>query len=155
MKNYTKIALCLLLAMAGTAWPATFFIATYIQVPLVELEQEEKIRLISLETGVMDYLFDNSHIFFNSYSISSNKKDNRSFSQMMVYAKEFGADYLVEITPEETGANWSLHSVHSNITSKKSYEDISKTENGRNERERWITFGHALGESLLNTLADQ
>ncbi|OQX29656.1 MAG: hypothetical protein B0D92_02465 [Spirochaeta sp. LUC14_002_19_P3] len=153
MKNYTKIAVCLLLAMAGTAWPSTFFITTHIQVPLTELEQEEKIRVISLETGVMDYLFDNNHIFFNSYNIDSSEEDNLSFSQMMVYAKEFGADYLVELTPEETGASWSLHGVSNSITAEKFYEDIPETE--KNARERWIDFGHALGKNLLHTLTDQ
>jgi len=131
----------------------TLLIDTRDRVPREEMEIQEKTQVVSLESGIMDVLFEEGHIFFNMYTLQSGADSERSESELLAYAGDLGAAYLLILEPGEGGASWRLSDVKGAGGGGEGFADIDETDQNDSDRERWIELGSLLAEDVI-TLMD-
>ncbi|MDC7219688.1 MAG: hypothetical protein PQJ59_07100 [Spirochaetales bacterium] len=116
-----------------------------------EFEEEEKTRLIQMETGVMEALFDGGHLFFNMYSPNGTLDPMKSNNALM-QARQTGARWLVRLRAQEEAVEWWFFSLadfsllgEGNI----SKEDVD-TGDEMTWEEVFFESGKIVGNSIVN-----
>jgi hypothetical protein len=116
------------------------------------MEIDEKTRVVSLESGLMDVLFEEGHIFFNMftpvgsyYPGEMSPEDEKALTD----AEEFGAAFLLVIRPDEKGAFWKLCRVGEPGNATEGFADYSETDADKSIRDRWISLGSILADSVI------
>lgn len=146
-----------LLSSSLSASSLTLLVDTRDDIPRGEMEMDQLIQVVSLETGIMDTLFDEGHIFFNIYTVIGNGDsqniDERADETALEYAREQGANYLLVLTPESDGASWTLYEAGDTAVVVSGYMDISETDPDKKEAERWISLGEMLAKEVVKPLA--
>ncbi len=120
----------------------TLLIETKDSMPRDEMDIEEKTRVVSLESGVMDVLFEKGHIFFNMFSLKSEESS-------INYAEELGAGYLLVLNPVKNGASWQLIPVDRSSGGGEGFVNLSDTDPDKTSAERWAIMGTMLAEALV------
>lgn len=137
------------LSSSLSASSMTLLIDTRDSTPRVEMDINEKTKVVSIETGLMDVLFDKGHIFFNMFTTLTDDSSGQADNDALSYAGEIGAAYLLVLFPEENGASWNLYKVDSSEDKIEGFEDYNQTDSEKKERERWLSLGSNLGESVI------
>ena len=112
------------------------------------MDIEEKKNVVSLESGVMDGLFEGGHIFFNMYTLKGENTAEQT-DKALKYAGEIGAGYLLVLFPEEGGSSWDLYKVEGSLGLADGFLDIEDTDPQKNDMERWLSLGTILADTLL------
>ena len=141
-------ALLLLLSSSLPASSLTFLIDTRDSVSRDEMDIEEKKKVVSLESGVMDGLFEGGHIFFNMYSPKEENAEEQT-DKILKYAGEIGAGYLIVLFPEESGSAWSCYRVDGSLGVADGFLDIEDTNPQKSIMERWTSLGSSLVETVI------
>lgn len=144
----------LLVASVLSVHAATFMIEIQVSSSEDEMQGYEKNRIRGIESGLMDVLFYDGNIFFNSYKNSSENDSFSSFNDSLSLAKDSGADYFLELLPDESGAKWNLYRVGKPEKIKTSYEDIMQIEKNSSVEKRWMALGAILGQHMLESISN-
>lgn len=140
------------LSSSLSASSLTLLVDTRDDKPRGEMEMDQLIQVVSLETGVMDTLFDEGHIFFNLYTVIGHTDTQRADESAMEYAREQGAQYLLVLQPDQEGSSWKLFKVNETSVSGSGYMDISQTDPDKKVAERWISLGEMLAKEVIKPL---
>ena len=141
---------------AAVGWTETFIIVLLLPTDKSSLEKKEKQHISAFEDGLMDTLFVNGHVFFNTYGLSRTERKDSSINPVTRLIQETEADYYIEIEPDESGAKWRLFdpttmnssdSVHSSA-----YEALSQTISKENTYKRWDSLGKSVGQQVLKRI---
>ncbi len=116
---------------------------------LENMDMETRKRVVSAETGIMDTLFDEGHIFFNTYSVPAEDRTLPSFSDSLKLAVEIGAEYLVRLDPDETGLGWKVIEIEGQTTRREGYLSIQDVDSSLSTVERWTLLGLNAGKDIL------
>jgi len=156
MLHYIRWKLVVLLHVihAVSLFSQTFLIETRDEIPRQEMELRQKIQITSLETGVMDILFDEGYIVFDRISIKNEKSAAMMDREAIEFAVEQEVDLLLVLVPNERGTSWSLVQIEHAKELSDGFADISIIELGGSEMKRWISLGNSLAASLLSTLEE-
>ena len=119
---------------------STIFINTIATGELNEITFRERLRIISMENGVMESLFDAGHVFFNTYSSVNS-------SSIINEAKFQGADYYIMLKPDSFGIKWEFYSFIEPEKTLQGYREMSAVQEG--EIEQWTRLGGSLIKELL------
>jgi len=144
--------LLLFLGASLSASSTTLLIDTRDSLPRSEMEIDEKTRVVSLESGLMDVLFEEGHIFFNMFTPVrdySPGEMSREDEKALADAGEFGAAFLLVLRPDEKGAYWKLCRVGAPGNPVEGFADYSETDPDKSIRERWISLGNILAYSVI------
>jgi len=139
----------LFLSSSLSAFSLTLLIDTRDRVPREEMEIQDKTRVVSLESGIMDVLFEKGHIFFNMYSLQTEHDTERSDAELLEYAEDLGAGFLLILKPEEQGSFWQLSRVDGSGSGGEGFVDIDDTDSTEGLRERWIDLGTTLANDVI------
>ena len=143
------LILCLILPLTLLS-SLTVLIETRIISSLEDLNPDEAIRVVSVETGLMDALFENGHIFFNLYNTPN--EDGDYLANGPELAAENRADTMVELIPDPYGVYWKVVSIGNNFFNFENYERLSQIDQVLNERERWIALGTIVGRRIVEII---
>jgi len=156
MLNYSRWKLVILLhvAHAASLFPQTLLIETRDEVSRQAMEMRRRIQITSLETGIMDILFDEGYIVFDRISIKDKKSAAVMDREAIEFAVEQEADLLLVIVPNERGTSWRLVQIENARGMSYGFADISIIELGGSEMKRWITLGNSLAASVLSKLEE-
>ncbi len=106
---------------------------------------------MGIESGIMDSLFENGHIFFNEYDFMDQERPYLSSEHIQSLTSETGADYLLRLIPDEEGVTWKLYSGDgANIN--ENYEKLSRLVDHRNDEAKWPALGQIVGVNLMESL---
>ncbi len=144
-----SVILMLFLSSSLSASSLTLLIETKDSMPREEMDIQEKTRVVSLESGVMDVLFEKGHIFFNMFSLKGDKSSFDSELEVLNYAEELGAGFLLVLDPDENGAAWHLLSVNRISDGGEGFVNLSETDTDKKPAERWAIMGTMLGEEVV------
>jgi len=139
----------LFLSCSLSAFSLTLLIDTRDRVPREEMELQEKTRIVSLESGIMDVLFEEGHIFFNMYTLRDGNNTEGSDGELLEYAEDLGAGFLLILKPEEGGSSWRLTGIDGSGNRGEGFADIDETNPEDSERERWIDLGISLAKEVI------
>jgi len=151
MKLFLRKTLILLFFLSSSlsASSLTLLIDTRDSLPRDDMEINEKTRVVSLESGLMDELFDGGHIFFNMYSLKNDTSAETADKEALDYAEDIGAGFLLVLSPEEDGSSWRFFRVGSLNSVEEGFVDINETDADKNTRERWLSLGNILAEAVV------
>ena len=144
-----SVILMLFLSSSLSASSLTLLIETKDSMPREEMDIQEKTRVVSLESGVMDVLFEKGHIFFNMFSLKGDDSSSESEMEVLNYAKELGAGFLLVLNPDENGAAWHLLRVDLNSGGGEGFVYLSDTDDDKKPGERWVIMGTMLAEVVV------
>jgi hypothetical protein len=116
------------------------------------MESPERIRVVSAETGIMDTLFDQGHIFFNTYTSAGELPAGGSDERILDEAAGQGASYLLILKPESTGITWRLYHVPGRLYITEDYADLETIDPGLDPDERWMALGVTLAGVMLGSV---
>lgn len=139
-------------AHAVSLFPQTLLIETRDEVPRQTMEIGQRIQITSLETGIMDTLFDEGYIVFDRMSTRDKGSTTIMNREAIKFAIERDADLLLVLVPNEEGASWSLVQVENGNRLGDGFADISIIERDENKMKRWISLGNSLAVSALSAL---
>lgn len=152
-KGFFKLTCIIIFLAVSSVLPAlTFLVDTRDTMPLGDMEIDRKIRVVSAESGIMDTLFDNGHIFFNIYSVPDEEGHIPSWESTVAHAKDVGANYLLKLTPDENGLTWEFYNVRDMRTLDKGYAEISSVSSELKPVERWTALGGALADRMMESV---
>ena len=152
MEHFKRISALAFLLVAGITVGAeahTFLVDTWENADREDLEEEERFNHIALESGMMDVLFDKGHIFFNIYTSFSEMDETPPTGSALKLAGEEGADFLIELVPDENGAAWRLFSTSKMTESDHGYAAIDDIDEEMEEVQRWMSLGGILTGQIL------
>ena len=147
-----SVILMFLLSSSLSASSLTLLIETKDSMPRDEMDIQEKTRVVSLESGVMDVLFEKGHIFFNMFSLKEEDSSSESEMEVLNYAKELGAGYLLVLNPEDNGASWQLMPVDRSSGGGEGFVNLTDTDADKKIGERWTIMGTMLAEALVHLI---
>jgi|GEM_PF-654024 len=147
-----KLAALLHVASAVSLFPQTLLIETRDEVPRQAMGMRQRIRITSLETGIMDTLFDEGYIVFDRILTRGDKSATVMNREASEFAAEQDADLLLVLVPDGQGASWSLVEVGHAGKVAEGFADISVIERDGNVMKRWISLGGFLAASVLSVL---
>ncbi len=130
----------------------TLLVDTRDELPAEEMENSRSVKVVSIETGIMDTLFDEGHIFFNMYSSRIEGAEEAADANALKYAEELGAGFLLVLLPEEEGASWRFYRVGSASIEGRGYSDFHDTDPEKEIRERWISLGVSLAFEVVHLI---
>lgn len=133
----------------------TFLIETRISASRGDLSDSEHMRAIGTESGVMDTLFENGHIFFNIYSTPREGGTHPPEERSVSLADETGADFLLELIPESDGVSWRFRGIDEPRSVHRDYEPISQVSDTLKGPERWTALGEILGRRIMDILSSE
>ena len=133
----------------------TFLIETRISASRGDLSDSEHMRAIGTESGVMDTLFENGHIFFNIYSTPQEGGTRPPTERAAALADETGADFLLELIPESDGVSWRFLGIDEPRSVHRDYEPISQVADTLKGSERWTALGEILGRRIMDILSSE
>lgn len=116
------------------------------------MDTEQRIQIISLETGIMDILFDKGYIVFDRILIRGEKSAAIMNLEVIEFAVEQDADLLLVLVPNKQGVSWDLVQVEYAGKLACGFADISTVEHDGNKMRRWISLGNLLAISALSVL---
>ncbi len=153
MRRLRRTLFCIFLVISGSilAWPDTFLLSTWINNPQGEVGKDAWNNVLGIESGIMESLFDNGHIFFNVYDFMDQERPSLSSEHIRSLTSETGADYLLRLIPDEEGAAWNLYS-GDGADIDGDYEDLSRFADYRNDEARWAALGQLVGRNLMDSL---
>jgi len=137
------------LSIPLSAFSLTLLIDTRVEVPREDMEIREKTRVVSLESGIMDVLFEEGHIFFNMYSLQAENNEVQSDAEILKYAKDLGAGFFLILKPDDHGSFWRLSRVDGSGSGVEGFADIDDIDQDGSVRERWIKLGTALAKDVI------
>ena len=140
------------LSSSLSASSLTFLVDTRDEMPRGDMEIEQKIKVVSLETGIMDTFFEKGHIFFNTYSIRKSSMREKADEKVLKIAVDEGADFLLILLPDADGASWSLFRVAGSTHLGEGSVGIGETDSEKNTGERWTSLGIILAEAVMQLL---
>lgn len=144
--------LLFLLSSSLSASSLTLLVDSRDDKPRGEMDMDQLIQVVSLETGVMDTLFDEGHIFFNIYTVIGKTSTQEADETALEYAREQGAHYLLVLEPDSEGSSWTLYEVSETAVYGSGYMDISVTDPEKKVAERWISLGEMLAEEVIKPI---
>lgn len=144
-----SVILMLFFSSSLSASSLTLLVETKDSKPREEMDIQEKIRVVSLESGVMDVLFEKGHIFFNMFSLKGDESSSDSDMEVLNYAEKLGAGFLLVLNPDENGAAWHLLSVNRSSDGMRGFVNLSETDADKKPAERWVILGTMLGEEVV------
>lgn len=151
-KQVFLLLLVLLLSVVGPVFGHTILIDTWEYEVPVNMEIEARIRVVSAETGIMDSLFDNGHIFFNIYSAPGEEGFMPEFSQTFQLAAEIGADYVLRLNPDEEGLGWLLYEADGENLLSEGYVSISEVDPDLKPIEMWTRVGLLVAGDMISRI---
>ena len=153
MKCFAKIlgAVVFAGAAASGASAHTFLVDTWEMADRADLEEEARFCRLALESGMMDVLFEEGHIFFNIYSSPSATGTMPVSGSALALAGEEGADYLIELVPDDDGASWKVYGI-SGMLESGGYVSIDGMDEELETVERWMALGNALASDVLSAV---
>ena len=117
------------------------------------LDLEARKRVVSAETGIMDTLFDEGHIFFNTYSIPGEGGTEPDFTLSVDLAGSIGAEYLIRLDPSEDGVAWELYELRGVTILNEGFHAIDDVDPGLKTIERWTELGLRIARLLIVELS--
>lgn len=132
-------------------WSETLMLTTQIHESEGDPPFEEKIRIENLESGVMDVLFDNGHIFFNTYSYTA-KDQNSTKEDNLAIARQTGVDYMVQLIPVTLGVNWFIYPMNRTGTEQENALYLEQVDQTLNNRKKWHALGKVLGQQIVDSI---
>lgn len=141
-------------ACAAVLFSQTLLIETREEIPRQAMRPRQRIRITSLETGIMDVLFDEGYIVFDRISIKDGKSAAAMDRRGIEFALEQDADLLLVLVPSKRGALWSLVQVEHANKLGGGFADISIIEHDGSEMRRWISLGNFLAVKALGALSE-
>lgn len=144
-----SVIVFLIVGTAIGAYAHTFFVDTWEEDDRKDLEEEVRFNHIALESGMMDVLFEKGHIFFNIYTSYSGTGGMPLVGSALDLAGEEGADYLIELIPDENGATWRLFSTSGAREPCNGYANIESIDEELEAVRRWMALGSSLAEEIL------
>lgn len=145
------LTLTALLPMAASAH--TILIDTW-ETDLPEnMDLESRTRVVSAETGIMDLLFDEGHIFFNTYSVPTEGGVMPDFSVSVDLAGRIGAEYLIRLDPTEQGVAWKLYEVRDVSLLNEGYQSIDEVDSTLKSIERWTELGLIIARVMIGEMS--
>jgi len=127
----------------------TFLVDTHETMSLNDMETDRKIRVVSVESGVMDTLFDAGHIFFNMMTIPDEDGVTAGLEDSIELARNEGVDYLILLTPDDGGTSWALYHIARSSALDEGYVDFSGTDDTLDDRERWSQVGSIAASQMM------
>ncbi len=146
------MAAAILLLLSGPLGAHTILIDTWESSAPAEMESEDRIRVVSAETGIMDTLFETGHLFFNMYSVPGDAGGAPDFSESLKIAVEIGADYILKLSPDGEGLGWELYDSIDSTVLENGYTSLSQVDAGLNSIERWTQVGSIVAQDLISAL---
>ena len=151
--DFRKMTVLLVfLSSSLSASSLTFLIDTREEMPRADMEMEQRIKVVSVETGIMDTFFDKGHIFFNIYSLRNRSTWEEADIEALKYAADEGADFLLVLAPGDEGASWSLFRVSGLSHLGEGSVSIGETNPEMNTGERWTALGIILAEAVVSLI---
>ena len=155
MKRIGSLILALLMALLVCAGASahTILIDTW-ETDLPEnMDLETRKRVVSAETGIMDLLFEEGHIFFNTYSVPGEDGAVPDFGDSVDLAGRIGAEYLIRLDPTEDGVAWKLYEVRGSRILNEGYRSIEDMDPNLKTIERWTELGLVIARVLIGELS--
>ena len=144
------IAVFLFSGAALAAEANTFLVDIWETAAREDLDEDVRTMHVSLESGVMDALFDQGHVFFNIYTNPESVGGAPVPGSALELADEEGADYLLEIIPDDGGVSWRLYRTSGSVEPDGGYVAIDGIDEELGLEERWMALGAALAGDLLS-----
>jgi len=109
-------------------------------------------RVVSVETGLMDSLFDHGHIFFNVYTHTEMPAKRVLDQATLNYAAEERAEFLLILMPNKLGVEWRLYAVLRKKLLIRSFSALKKTNPDLEPQDRWLALGGLMAEDIIKEL---
>jgi len=147
-----RVALFLFLIAPFSAPSATVLIETRDSQTWETMDFAQRVRIVSVETGLMDSLFDHGHIFFNVYTHTKRSAKRALDQTALNFATEEGAQFLLILMPNKLGVNWRLYEVSEKNLLIRNFSALNKINPELKPRDRWLALGGLLAEDIVNEL---
>jgi hypothetical protein len=152
-KGFFKLTCTIAFLVVSTGLPAfTFLVDTRDSMPLEDMGIDRRIHVVSAESGIMDTLFDEGHIFFNIYSVPDDEGNFPSWESTVTHAKDVGANYLLKLTPDENGLSWEFYIVRDVRMLDEGYAEISTVSSDLKPVDRWTALGESVAEEMMESI---
>ncbi len=154
MSNFKILTLSLFLLTNSilTVWSESLLIATHTRVPLESINKNEWVTISSMESGIMDTLFDAGHVFFNIYNQPGADGEGMTTEDLISMSGRLDSDYLLELIPDESGTVWNLYRTNNSKQLIENHENISQISDSYNFEKRWYALGQILGRAVTDAI---
>ncbi len=154
MSNFKilTISLFLLTGSVLTVWSESLLIATHIRMPLKSMDRNEMVKVSSMESGIMETLFDDGHVFFNIYNHPKADGESMTTENLISMSGKLDSDYLLELIPDESGTVWNLYRTSNSRRLIENHENISQVDDSYNFEKRWYALGQILGRAVTDAI---